>query len=160
MSLRQNHVVTTEQVLAEADWESIMQLWNAGFPVEVQIPSVLALRKIIDDANCKHYVIRDASLRIEAWLGVFDRYDTRWFSILVSPEAQGLGMGKTLIQHAKTLEPCLEGWVVQSDTHLHANGSPYKSPLAFYKKLGFRLNPNRFPSDGKLDVMCVKWRKS
>ncbi len=157
MSFRQNHHVVTSSFLAEADWQRVLQLWNAGFPVEVQKRDTRALRNIIDVSNCKHYVIRNAASQIEAWLGVFDRYDTRWFSILVSPEAQGQGMGKALILHTKGVERCLEGWVVQSDTHLHADGRPYASPLAFYMKLGFRLNPNRFPTDGKLDVVCAKW---
>lgn len=157
MSFRQNHTVHLSTVLAEADWETVLKLWNEGFPAEVILPSVEALQQIIEVSNCKHYTIRNASSDIQAWMAVFDRYNTRWFSILVSPEAQGLGMGSTLIQYAKTMEPCLEGWVVQSDTLTHADGSPYKSPLAFYKKLSFRLNPNRFPSDGKLDVVCVKW---
>ncbi|MFK8055968.1 MAG: GNAT family N-acetyltransferase [Saprospiraceae bacterium] len=157
MSFRQNHQVVTSTVLAKADWHTVLELWNTGFPVEVQLTDVGALRKIIEAPNCAHYVLRNAASKIEAWLAVFDRYDTRWFSILVSPEAQGQGLGKALILHAKTVEHCLEGWVVQSDDHFRADGEVYTSPLAFYKKLGFRLNPNRFPSDGKLDVVCVKW---
>ncbi len=160
MSLRQNQRVEVSTVLAKADWETVLHLWNSSFPVEVQIDSAAALRKVIQAPNCRHYIIRNADLKIDAWLAVFDRYDTRWFSILVSPETQGKGYGKALIRHAKTMESCLEGWVVQSNTHFRADGQAYVSPLAFYRKLDFRLNPNRFAEDGKLDVVCVKWENA
>jgi len=159
MRLRQNPTIEVSSVLAEVDWEIILYLWNTTFPQEVQLPGKRTLKSIIESNNTRHYTIRNDASKIEAWLGVFDRYDTRWFSILVSPEAQGRGRGKALIEHAKTIEHILEGWVVQSDAHSRADGECYHSPLVFYKKLGFVLNPNRFPTDGKLDVVCVKWRK-
>ncbi len=147
----------TSTVLAKADWDRVLELWNSNFPIEVHVPSIDALQKVIEVEHCKHYTIRNLALEIEAWMAVFDRYETRWFSILVAPEAQDKGLGKALIRHAQSVEPILEGWVVQSDKHTRADGLLYKSPLDFYYKLGFRLNPNRFSPDGKLDVVCVKW---
>jgi len=157
MNLRQSPSVGVSTVLTKVDWETVLHLWNSTFPGEIQIEDVNELEILIETGNCKHYTIRDETSKIEAWMAVFDRYDTRWFSILVSPQVQGQGLGKALICHAKTIEPILEGWVVQSDVHSLIDGRPYNSPLSFYKKLGFTLNPNRFPTDGKLDVVCVKW---
>jgi len=159
VSFQRNFHVETSVVLAKADWEYLCQLWNAVYPVEIEMASGEALQNMVESANCKHYTIRDQGATLEAWLAVFDRYDTRWFSIIVSPAAQGRGYGKALLAYAKTIEPILEGWVVQSESHLLITGENYKSPIAFYKKLGFRLNPNRFPTDDKLDVICMKWER-
>lgn len=147
-----------QKSLSASDWQRVLAMWNVLYPVHVAKESAAKIHDNCDPASCVHYCMYGQNGQLNAWLAVFDRANTRWFSILVDENAQGQGLGKALIAFAKTYEPVLSGWVVNTDAYLRANGEAYHSPLAFYEKLGFSVVPHPYDPKPMTEVVCVEWR--
>lgn len=141
--------------LSDTQLSRILELWNSSYPVGINYADLGAFKAFLDPlAQMKHYIILSLENEINGWMMTFDRNNERWFSIIISDNAQGKGYGKTLIEHVLNEEPRLCGWVVDHDKDLKADGSPYPSPLDFYLKIGFKVVPQeRFEKPG---ISCVK----
>ena len=132
----------------------VLELWNNSYPVGICYENLNELKSFLSPLGHKrHYIIRDQQ-NIAAWIVTFDRDKKRWFSIIVNEKDQGQGLGKMLLTKVQSREPELNGWVVDHDRDVKKDGTPYKSPLAFYLKLGFQVDDNqRYEKPG---ISCVR----
>jgi GNAT superfamily N-acetyltransferase len=93
------------------------------------------------------------------WCCAFLRQGMRWFTVLIDESAQGKGIGTKLMQELMSRYNALSGWVVDTDQYTTLKGIPYRSPLEFYRKLGFLIHPNIVFPDPKLRAICTTWQK-
>jgi len=121
-------------------------------------PDLEALQAYLDRCtNPRHFTVHENGL-LQAWLCSFDRNDSRWFVMIIDTRFQGNGLGTALLTTAMSKEEALNGWVVEHDNYRLQDRSTYRSPLGFYLKLGFHLQPNRF-DDGELQAIQLLWRR-
>lgn len=92
-------------------------------------------------------------------MSVFTRDEEIWFSIIINKNHQKRGIGRMLLNKAKEGYIVLNGWVVDKDSYLKQDGSPYSSPLGFYQKNGFEVLPEIRLSNEKLSAVKIRWTK-
>lgn len=117
--------------------ESLKELWNAEYPSCIQHDSISEFNNYLgtlDKAN--HILIKDSNTII-GWFADFEREKERWFLMILSQKSQGKGIGRKLISMIKQDHSILNGWVVTNNNYKKIDGTLYKSPVGFYKKLGF-----------------------
>lgn len=140
--------------LTDDDLNQVLELWNKSYPIGICYQDLDELKSFLAPLGQKrHYLIRNGRY-IKAWIVSFDRDRSRWFSIIIDEDFQSKGLGKTLLLHVQNSEPELNGWVVDHNNDLKKDGTPYKSPLRFYLKLGFNVDESqRYEKPG---ISCVR----
>ncbi|MCL6265746.1 GNAT family N-acetyltransferase [Flagellimonas sp. 2012CJ39-3] len=103
--------------------------------------------------------MKDASEKIQAWYFDFTRENEKWFAIILSSKVQGKGLGTKILNMAKQKESILNGWVIDHNKDHKRNGQPYKSPLGFYLKHGFKKIPETRLELDHISAVKIKWKK-
>ncbi len=146
--------VTSTKYLTDTQFQQIDRLWNEEYPLKLK-----GRFKILLDGVEKfnHYLIEDENQNILAWAVEFEKDNETRFSIIVNSKHQGKGLGKTLVKLLKEDLGGFYGWVIDHDDDVKDGGDNYKSPLAFYAKLGFEiLHDQRIDAD-LLEAVKIKW---
>jgi ribosomal-protein-alanine N-acetyltransferase len=143
------HITKT---LSQTQFDQIIKLWNAEYPIKLQNRFELLL---IDVQNYNHYLIEENN-QILAWAVAFDKENETRFSIIVKDEHKGKGLGTLLIEKLKFELGEFYGWVIDHDNDLKANGEVYKSPLAFYQNKGFEVLYNLRIDNEVLKAVKIK----
>ncbi len=145
--------------LSDTQLSEILTLWNSSYPVGICYKDLDAFKNFLNPlSSIKHFLILSESNSIKAWIMTFDREQERWFSIIVSEAAKGQGLGKKLLSYVLQNDSPLCGWVVDHENDFKKDGTPYLSPLPFYKKLGFEvITSERYEKPG---ISCVKVKGS
>jgi GNAT superfamily N-acetyltransferase len=87
----------------------------------------------------KHYLLQNESDEIHGWAITFARENETWFAIIINSKIQNQGFGKQLLNHLKSIEKKLSGWVIDHNNDFKFDGIVYVSPLKFYLKNGFSI---------------------
>jgi GNAT superfamily N-acetyltransferase len=148
------------QLLTEDQKKQINVLWNSEYPESVKHADVSDFDNYLEKlGHPSHTLLIDESNTILGWFAHFDRDHEKWFAMIISSTIQGQGYGSTLLRLAKENQPELNGWVIDDNKYLKANGELYKSPLAFYIKNGFQvLKENRLELE-TFSAIKIKWKK-
>jgi GNAT superfamily N-acetyltransferase len=93
------------------------------------------------------------------WHCDFERDSERNFAMIVSRQAQGLGIGTKLLSLAKSINNSLFGWVVIGDGYKKIDGSEYPSPVGFYEKTGFDILYDQTWESDVLKTVKIRWGK-
>ncbi|OEK05092.1 hypothetical protein BFP71_16880 [Roseivirga misakiensis] len=121
---------------------SLMELWNKEYPKQLSYPDLEHFDRYLNQlVSPSHYLIFEKSNSAIAWAFTFKRDGQIWFAIIVNSQYQKLGLGTSLLSAIKNDNKEICGWVTDVSTYSKADGSPYKSPLSFYKKNGFKILP-------------------
>jgi len=132
--------------------ESIFRLWNEEYPSTIIYTEIKQLDDYLEQlSDVKHYFLAAAEDEIAGWAITFRRDNKTWFAIIISSSFQGKGSGATLLNHLKEKETELNGWVIETEEYVKADGTPYNPPLAFYLKNGFCL-----VKDARLEIPQMK----
>lgn len=135
------------------------QLWNSTYPTSVAYDSFEEFQAyLLGLEDLEHLLLETADGTILGWYFEFTREEARWFGIIISEEIQGTGWGKKLMLEAQTRASTLDGWVVDHDRDLTADGTPYRSPLDFYLSLGFELLEERLEK-GAISCAKIRWER-
>jgi GNAT superfamily N-acetyltransferase len=140
--------------------KSITTLWNNEYPKQLEHEDLNAFRIYLNSLLDKRYLLcllEDGS--IGAWYCDFMRGGERWFAMLVDASIQQKGIGSKLLAQAKQTQAELNGWVIDHEREVKANGQPYISPLAFYKKHGFEVLSNHRLELEKISAVKIRWKK-
>lgn len=152
--------ITIHGNLNSTDTISLFNIWNAVYPTEATFQKI---EDIIHYLNQKihptHYVARDLNDKIDGWLMTFTRDQSRFFVLLVNKQAQAKGIGTRLMSSAMKDEETLNGWVVTRSGYHLLDGTPYLSPINFYKKLGFQETTTTI-THNELETTLVQWEKN
>lgn len=137
----------------------LMRLWNEEFPVQLGYSQLSDFERYLEDLKePKHWLIEEGK-KVLAWALTFQRDDERWFAIMVTQSHHGLGLGRTLLNILKENEPVLNGWVIDHNKDVKANGSNYQSPVGFYLRLGFEILPVRLENE-KISAIKIRWQRN
>ena len=80
------------------------------------------------------------------------------FAMLLDPQVQGKGMGTALLRKAMEFNTELVGWVIDTNEHLKNDGSFYRSPMDFYKKVGFEVLADLVTEKNGIRGIKVRWQ--
>ncbi len=129
-------------------------MWNDEFPIKLKNRFAILLEGA---ENFNHYIILDTSQNIMAWAVDFEKEKEIRFSIIVSSNHKGKGLGSILVERLKTENKLFYGWVIDHNNDVKGNGEQYQTPLPFYLKHEFVvLNEVRMETE-IISAVKIKW---
>ncbi len=141
-----------------AQQAQIMRIWNAEYPNLLSYPSHEAFANYLAQlSDACHLLAQAADGCVMGWLAVFTRDGTRHFMMLVRRDYQHRGVGTQLLTCAKADETALHGWAIDHANDRKSDGTPYRSPLDFYRKNGFVVHPDVRRDADTLFTVKISW---
>ncbi len=138
----------------------VIHIWNQEYPVTLNYESPDEFEEYLSKLeNISHYLAIDEYDIIKGWMAVFDRDNERWLALLIDSSAQSQGIGTHMLNAAKFNETELNGWVIEHDIYIKADGKPYLSPLEFYRKNGFEVLDDQHLQNHKINAVKIRWTK-
>ncbi|MCT4560379.1 MAG: GNAT family N-acetyltransferase [Crocinitomicaceae bacterium] len=130
-------IIRTQKLSADQS-KRIDLLWNQEYPIQLKDRFPLLLQ---GTTHQMHYLYFEKGFLV-GWTVLFEKDSEKRFSILVDSSYQRKGIGQKMIQALQADYTDFYGWVIDHDEDVKADGTPYLSPLKFYKKNGFLLLPS------------------
>lgn len=150
--------IETKPDLTGEQKQIIMRLWNAEYPAKISYTSISDFENFLDGVSERtHYLLFDDDEALRGWLMTFTREGERWFSVIVDGSSQKKGFGRALIDEIKRRESEIHGWVVPHSDSLKTDGTPYVSPLEFYRKNDFEVLENVVNNKSGLPLVKITW---
>lgn len=143
------------KTLSSVQSEQINSLWNEEYPLKLKDRFPILLE---GTTWHNHFVVEDSNRLIIAWAMMFEQSQQIRFSIIVSKDHQGKGLGKTLLDQMKLTHNEFYGWVIDHNNDLKLNGENYVSPLPFYLKQGFEIIPDQRIDNEMIQAVLVGWK--
>lgn len=136
---------------------SLMLLWNKEYPSQLAYKSMEEFELYLESlTEVLHLLIYDANILI-GWALKFTREGARWFAVIISSQFHNRGLGANLLKEIKEGEKSLNGWVVDHNNYHKLNGATYLSPLDFYLKNNFKIDPTSRIENPRLSAVRVFW---
>jgi ribosomal protein S18 acetylase RimI-like enzyme len=153
--------IVEQDSISEAQKARIVEMWNAEYPASLMHSDVASFDEYLDKlGEKKHFLLFDETSEIVGWVMIFLRDDAKWFAVIIDEKIQGKGFGVKLIDAIKQAEKRLFGWVIETDDCEKSNGEKYRSPLGFYKKIGFRIHENEKIEKQNIPGVKIEWNAS
>lgn len=153
MEIIEQKELTTEQK------QQIHEIWNTVYSAKIAHKSIEEFEKYLTTVSPQKHIVAIEDNKVMGWYFQFVREGEVWFAILLHPNAQGKGLGRTILSQAKADATELNGWVIDKSNEPKLDGSIYQSPLAFYTKNGFTvLNDVRLEVD-VISAVKIKWSR-
>lgn len=147
------------EALGPDERAGIVALWNAEYPRQLAFADVTGLDGFLAGLGApRHWLAYDGDALV-GWLTVFTRDGATWFATIVGRALHGRGVGTALLARAQAAADVLHGWVIDHDRDVRADGSPYPSPLGFYRKLGFEVVPDVRHTAPPMSAVLVRWTR-
>ncbi len=139
---------------------TLRNLWNNEYPMALNFMAFSDFEKYLKPLNNQvHFFLLNDKNQIQGWSFTFSRDKEKWFLIILDSKIQRNGFGNLLINKLKSLEPKLNGWVIESNNEVKKNGELYLSPLEFYLKNEFTVNSNELLDNSKISAIKIEWIK-
>lgn len=137
----------------------IVELWNAEYPVSLFYSNISGFEEYLSNIqDKKHFLLVDPEERIMGWALTFERENTKWFAIIIDEKIQGKRFGIKLIEAIKGTEKNFFGWVIDKENLPKSNGKNYRSPLNFYRKIGFTVHENERLEKQTISGVKIEWK--
>lgn len=128
--------------------EAILSLWNNEYPEKLVYKSLKDFENYLVKLSQQiHYLLLDTNGDIKAWATTFVRKNETLFTIIITEQLHGKGLGTQILKKLKEDYNTLNGWVIDHNLDKKLNGKIYTSPLSFYSKNGFKTI-----SDNKIEI--------
>ncbi len=147
--------VINQTILSETQFVQINELWNNEYPVKLKDRFALLLE---GSETQQHFIIEDDEQKVIAWAVLFDMDAETRFSIIVSNEHKGNGLGSKLINHLKFVKGSFHAWVIDHNNDLKRSGEFYQSPLPFYLKHDFEILHHIRIDSEMIKAVKIKWQ--
>lgn len=126
-------------ILNDRQKKQLISLWNNEYPKAINYSDEEDFDSyLINLFDVNHTLIINKK-QIIGWYADFLRDNQRWFFMILDSKFQRKGFGKQLLDKAKQNHKKMFGWAIPSDDYKKIDGTPYKSPISFYKKMGFDI---------------------
>jgi len=153
------NIIATKHLTA-GQKESALTIWNAEYPVQLQMPDLPALDAFLDTlTDTTHYLLIDENDEINGWAAVFYYDNIPFFFIMLKGAIHGKGYGSLLLNELKKHTKQLSGWVINHKNDVKVDGEPYPSPLNFYIKNGFTVNYGFRLDTDILSAVHIMWEE-
>jgi len=135
----------------------ISNIWNNEYPYFLIHDSLLSFERYVQQLNNAKHQIAQFENKIIGWTVKFEREEKNWFVIILDSKYQNRGIGLGLMKSLMLDSTELNGWVIDKDIYLKRDGTIYKSPINFYKKLGFEITTDRATFEN-FEAVKIRWR--
>ncbi|CAN5567314.1 hypothetical protein BH20ACI4_BH20ACI4_18270 [soil metagenome] len=136
----------------------IIKLWNAEYPLSLAHSGISSFDEFLEKlGDKKHFLLVESTQKLVGWAMLFERDEAKWFAIIIDGNEQGKGLGIKLLDALRAAEKRLFGWVIDTDEYDKANGEKYRSPLGFYKKIGFKVHENEKLVKENISGVKIEW---
>ncbi len=150
--------IVEQSELSNEQKSRIIEMWNAEYPLSLAHSGISSFDLYLEKLGEKrHFLLVDESEKIVGWAMIFKRDEAHWFAIIVDGRVQGKGFGIKLLDALKAAERHFFGWVINTDDFEKANGEKYRSPLEFYKKIGFKIHENEKLVKQNISGIKIEW---
>jgi len=140
--------------------QSIVRLWNAEYPANLQHSGTESFNEYLSKlGEPEHYLLTDDEEQIKGWLACFDRDGERWFVTIVDTSEQRKGYGSALLSEVKKYETEINGWVMDKNEAVKADGAVYRSPVGFYLKNDFEILKEIRLENETMSAVKIRWRR-
>jgi len=140
--------------LNENQHQQIDVLWNKEYPKNLKN----RFSKLLEDAtHYRHFILENQQNIIVGWAVLFDTENETRFSVIVDETYKGKGLGSQLIAELKKACSCFFGWVIDHNNDVKNDGSFYRSPLMFYRKMNFEVLQDQRIETPIISAVKVKW---
>jgi GNAT superfamily N-acetyltransferase len=151
--------VEYQKSLTDQQKEVVLGIWNAEYPKQLCMHGLAEFNAFLDTLiNPEYFLLITRDGEIIGWAVLFTVETSRRFFIMLKSSAQGKGYGTLLLNTLKAREQSLFGWAVDHDNDVKANGTPYLSPINFYRKNGFIINQGLRLETDVLSAVNIIWR--
>jgi len=141
--------------------ETAFKLWNSEYPKRICYSKISEFENYLEVlSNACHYLLIDDENQISGWAFTFVREEDIWFAIILNSKIQLKGYGSLLLEELKKNCPVLNGWVIDHQNEVKQNKQPYISPILFYTKNGFTINPDIRIKNDKISAIKIRWERS
>ncbi|WP_306354281.1 hypothetical protein [Flavobacterium sp. '19STA2R22 D10 B1'] len=139
---------------------AIYRLWNQEYPEKLNYTAVEGFEAYLANlSKITHYLMIDDKDQIVAWSSTFEREGALWFAVIIAGNLHGKGYGHTILNHLKSKESTLNGWVIDHEQDKKKDGTIYLSPLSFYLKNDFIVYPDNRLELEKMSAVHIQWNK-
>ena len=138
---------------------AIMGLWNKEYPAVMAYSSLSTFENYLESLGQPQHILVKQNQQIVGWCSKFDRDTKRWFLIILSSLLHKKRIGSNLLDRLKSEETELNGWVIDHHMEKKNNNYLYNSPLGFYMKNGFELEPNQRLETSNLSAVKITWSR-
>lgn len=148
-------------ILPPSVWPQLQRIWNEVYPIVLAKESLENFQT--DLSKCEdywHVLALDEGENVIGWYFDFVREKDRWFGIIIDGSNHGKGVGRRLLEIAKTNRSRLCGWVFPNSEYIKADGMYYPSPIPFYLKLGFEILPEVELKTDTFTLIKIRWERS
>lgn len=130
-------------VLTSKQKQSLFELWNSEYPEKICYSEMSDFENYLRGlSNQKHYLLSNDINQVLGWAFTFVREEDNWFAIILNSKIHRKGFGRFLLEELKKNNSVLNGWAIDHQNDLKQNKEPYLSPIEFYTKNGFIINPD------------------
>ncbi|MFT5513003.1 MAG: GNAT superfamily N-acetyltransferase [Bacteroidia bacterium] len=137
----------------------LMRLWNEEYPTTLGMANVSDFEYYLENiAPSNHFLLYQQS-EVAGWVAEFTRAGETWFAMIIRRDFQQMGFGQLGLEHLKSRNKSLNGWVVDNDSYARIDGSLYLSPVSFYKKNGFEVQKDIRLETETLSAIKITWTK-
>ncbi|MCO5945570.1 GNAT family N-acetyltransferase [Mucilaginibacter flavidus] len=150
--------IITPTYLTPEQKQAALEIWNAEYPVNLQMPGVAELDTFLNPLfDVKYYLMIDESGVIAGWAATFSAEPVRSFFIMLNSAYHGKGYGTILLNELKKEGPRLFAWAIDHSNDVKPDGRPYPSPINFYLKNGFTVNNELRLENEQLSAVNILW---
>lgn len=140
--------------------KAILDLWNQEYPEQLRHTELEGFYQHLGALKQKkHYLLIETGNEIKGWGFLFKRENENWFALILDSMIQGKGHGTQLLNRIQAGEECLSGWVIDHNRERKGNGEPYKSPLHFYLKNGFKIASEQRLETDRISAVKISWQR-
>lgn len=147
--------------LTEEQKKEIITLWNNEYPKKLVYKNIAEFEQYLSNLDNKnHILLLDENDLLKGWFMYFERNNDTWFAVIMDSSLQGQGLGTKFLNHAKSKNEVLNGWVIDHNKEMKQNGEAYISPVKFYSKNNFKILADNILEYKEIKGIVVRWEKT
>ncbi len=144
----------------ETQKQNMLLLWNSEYPEKLRYQSTEDFEAYLSELKQPHHIFMETGTgQLAGWGFAFERHTQTWLALLIAASFQHKGYGTRLLTQLQQRYQQINGWVIDHALDKKANGEAYVSPLPFYLRQGFVVQPATRLENDKISAVKITWAK-